>query len=178
VAITILRLVWNDAYFGGVDRALLRPVVDRLTVVWPAVQLPVHDEDETLSDDEGEAEEDVEEASIQSYGSQANNTSAGRHARAGGDARQDETTPLLLSSTSSLTSRLPFLGIGFNNTFLPGVLALLIAFIPPLKNNLADPSGWVGKVIGGTIEWIGLSYIVVDVLSIGVTLRQVEVDRK
>lgn len=149
-----------------------------MTVVWPAVQLPVYDEDESLSDDQEEEEEDVEEASIQSYGSQANNTSAGRHVRAGGDGYQDETTPLIPSSTSSLTSRLPFLGIGFNNTFLPGVLALLIAFVPPLKNNLADPSGWVGKVIGGTLGWVGLSYIVVDVLSIGVTLRQAEVDRK
>jgi hypothetical protein len=150
-----------------------------MTVVWPAVQLPVHDEDESLSDeDEEEEEEDVEEASIQSYGSQANNPSDGRQARAGGDGYQDETTPLLPSSTSTVTSRLPFLGLGFNNTFLPGILALLIAFIPPLKNNLADPSGWVGKVVGGTIGWIGLSYIVVDVLAIGVTLRQAEVDKK
>lgn len=142
------------------------------------MQLPVYDEDESLSDDQEEEEEDVEAASVRSYGSQANNTSAGRHVRAREDDRLDETTPLLPSSTSTLTSRLPFLGIGFNNTFLPGVFALLIAFIPPLKNNLADPSGWVGKVIGGTIGWIGLSYIVVDVLSIGVTLRQAEVDRK
>jgi hypothetical protein len=149
-----------------------------MTVVWPAVQLPVHDEDETLSDVEEDEEEDVEAASIQSYGSQVNDTPAGRRIRASGDGHQDETTPLLPSSTSSLTSRLPFLGIGFNNTFLPGLLALFIAFIPPLKNNLADPSGWVGKVIGGTIGWVGLSYIVVDVLSIGVTLRQAEVDRK
>ncbi|KAG7530442.1 hypothetical protein FFLO_05041 [Filobasidium floriforme] len=162
-----------------VARALLRPVVDRMTVVWPAVQLPVYDEDGDISDeDEEQEEEDVEAASVQSYESQANNTSAGRHVRAGGDGHQDETTPLLPSSTSSLTSRLPFLGIGFNNTFLPGVLALLIAFIPPLKNNLADPSGWVGKVIGGTLGWVGLSYIVVDVLAIGVTLRQAEVDKK
>jgi hypothetical protein len=168
----------NDVCCGGVDRALLRPVVDRMTVVWPAVQLPVYDEDESLSDDQEEEEEDVEEASIQSYGSQANDTSAGRRIRAGGNGHQDETTPLLPSSTSNLTSRLPFSGIGFNNTFLPGLLALFIAFIPPLKNNLADPSGWVGKVVGGTIGWVGLSYIVVDVLAIGVTLRQAEVDRK
>lgn len=91
-----------------------------------------------------------------------------------------ETSPLLQTSTglvsraSTLTSRLP----GFHNTFLPGIFALFIAFVPPLKRNVADPSGWVWSVIGGTIGWIGLSYVIVDTLAIGATLRKTELDRR
>jgi hypothetical protein len=159
-----------------VDRAVLRPVVDRLTVVWPAVQLPIQDGGNS---DGHEDESDVEEeASVHSYEDRAEHALPAHPVRSSQVDDYNETTPLLQDPSSATAldskSRLP----GFNNTFLPGLVALFIAFTPPLKNNLADPSGWVWKVLGGTVGWIGWSYVAVDVLATGVTIRQAEIDKK
>ena len=145
-----------------------------MTVVWPAIVLPVDGEDGSIASDE---EDDVDVRSAYSYGSETNARSS-NPARPGRD--DVETTPLLENPTgltgraSALTARLP----GFHNTFLPGLVALFIAFVPPLKRNLAEPSGWVWKVIGGSIGWIGMTYIILDTLAIGASLKQAELSKR
>ena len=160
-------------------RAILVPITDRLAIQHPAIALPLEDEPN------GEHERDDEEISNdnQSQHSGFRYTTADRErAQPTEDAEATESSPLLINGNSAKSGRstiflnhLSYLP----STLLPGVIALVVALVPPIKKTVVgDSSGWFWNVIGGLVGWIGFSFIIVDTLGAGAVLKRSELNNR
>jgi hypothetical protein len=116
------------------------------------------------------------------YGSTSNTARGPREPREIENLSATESSPLLSNEAAGkLTRSTIFLNhlSYLPSTLLPGLVALAIALIPPIKKTLVgDSTGWSWNIIGGIIGWIGLSFVIVDTIGMGAVIKRSELNKR